>query len=749
MSNKLSPSASSAIEFARLVACELGHTYIGSEHLLLALLSDKGDTDETSVIFEYLKINYTDILQRTVALFGRGERTSLTSRDMTPTLQGIIEKSGVWAKKYSGGALDTRHLAISLLSAAESVAVKIIEMTGVKRVKVLNLFLSSIENEKKLTPRSAEAKDARQESLAESKKLTPQLNKYGHDLVEMALNGKYSIVVGREKECDRVIRTLMRKGKNNPCLIGEPGVGKTAIAEGIAKRIADGAVPEALRCYRIVSLDVSTVVAGAKYRGDFEERIRVITDEVIKAGNVILFIDEVHNIVGAGSAEGAVDAANILKPHLARDEVKIIGATTLREYKKYIEKDSALERRFQPIVVSEPSKEETLEILKGIRKSYEEYHSVVICDEALKTAVELSSRFVPTRFFPDKAIDLMDETASRKRIEGGGVVTEKDVAASLSESLGIPLGRLQGTERERVYALVDKLKGYIVGQDKAVETLADAYLRSRLDLADRTRPRGAYVFVGETGVGKTELAKVFAEEVFGKNGFIRLDMTEFSEGHSVSKLIGSPPGYVGFDEGNSKLEVLRRHPYSVVLFDEIEKAHPDVINLLLQILDNGTLTDSQGRLIDFKNTVVILTSNTGVGKETKRVGFNEATHDDFAKDIEQTLKKKLSPELVSRLDEIIVFSALERCHLEKIAEICLEDFKKRCLNNGIELAWEMEVVGKIVDMTSRDSGARGIKNAVKKEVEAPVSRLALNSENSKILLTLQGNSIVTKATQPK
>ncbi len=722
------------LEFARLIASELGHTYVGSEHLLLALLSES-DGEECRRIFGHFRITYADILSRVVSLFGKGEPTVLGSEAMTPTLTGIIERSAVISKKQAE-RLDSRHMAIAMLETPDSVGVRLVELAGAKRGRVLGLFLSSVENEKRLTL-EAEVNTDRRQSLEASRKLTPQLNRYGHDLVEMAFRGKYSELIGRERECERVIRILLRRGKNNPCLIGEPGVGKTAVAEGIAKRIADGRVPEALLGYRIVALDISTVVAGAKYRGDFEERIRTITDEVIKAGNVILFIDEVHNIVGAGSAEGAVDAANILKPALARDEVKIIGATTLSEYKKYIERDSALERRFQPVTVREPSKSETLEILKGIRKSYEEYHGVEIDDSALSSAVELSERYITDRFLPDKAIDLMDESASRKKICGGGRVTGEDIAVSLSETLDIPLGKITEDEQEEMRGLTARLSERVIGQNKAVETLAVSHIRSRLDIGERDKPRGAYLFVGETGVGKTELARAFAEEVFGRDSLIRLDMSEFSEAHSVSKLIGSPAGYVGFGE-SGRLERLRRNPYSVVLFDEIERAHHDVVSLLLQILDNGTLTDSRGTVYSFKNAVVILTSNIGSrDRVTKRVGFETSEADDNTL---EEVKRELSPELIARLDGVIRFSPLSRDTLVSVARRHIDAFVKRCRERGFAVDVRDGVAEWIVDRCDLTLGARGVINAVKQEVESQVSD-ALVGGDREVSVGLEGSTV--------
>ena len=734
--NKFTKRAESTIEFARLIASELGHTYIGSEHLLLALLSECDGEEETRAVFEHFNIFYPDILHRVVTLFGKGEVTTLTARDMTSGLLKIIDCAASLAKKHSGSRLDNVHLATALLLDSQSVASRIIEYAGAKRIKVLNLFLSSLENDKKITLQDDDDKDSYRALIEASQRQTPVLNKFGRDLVLDALKGKFDNFVGREKESDRVIRILMRKNKNNPCLIGEAGVGKTAIAEEIATRIANRNVPSELLGNRIVSLDISSVVAGAKYRGDFEERIRTMVEEVAKAGNVILFIDEIHNIVGAGSAEGAVDAANILKPSLARGEIRVIGATTLREYKKYIEKDSALERRFQPVVVQEPNVSEALEILKGIRENYESFHGVKITDRALLSCIELSKRYITDRFLPDKAIDLMDESASRKKISGDKIVDSSDIEAIVEEWLGIPQGQLGVDEREKIHTLSHTLKENIIGQDSAIDTLCSAYMRARLGLADESRPTGVYLFAGPAGVGKTELAKLFANEVFGKNSLITLDMSEYSEAHTVSKLIGAPPGYVGFEDSVGAFEKLRHNPYSMVVFDEIEKAHHDVLNLLLQILEAGKITNSKGEEINFRNTVVVLTSNVG---NNISVGFEKNSYDGAL----GAIRKTLSPELYSRLDEVILFSRLDETCLEKIAEKYLSEFAKRIEARGRALCWMPSVINHIVKSSDKTIGARGVRNYIKKEVENKVSELIVDcaEDENKIELDVKDGRI--------
>ncbi len=729
--SSFSPSAASALEFARLISSELGHTYIGTEHLLLALLSES--EGNVKRIFSHFKITYADMLSRIISLFGKGERTHPDSSDITPRLKRVIERSSAFAEEYSS-TLSSEHLAVALLSERDAVGLKLIEETGVKGTKILTLFMSTLENEERIKNAHSSHKN-RREHFAEMKKETPVLNKFSRDLVEEAFRGRGAVLVGREEEIDRVIRVLMRRGKNNPCLIGEPGVGKTAIAEGLAKRIAQGEVPSPLLDFRIVSLDISSVVAGAKYRGDFEERIRAITDEVVKSERVILMIDEIHNIVGAGSAEGAIDAANILKPALARDEVRIIGATTLREYKKYIEKDAALERRFQPIEIKEPTPEQALEILRGIKKGYEEFHGVEIDDEALKKAVTLSVRYNPERFLPDKAIDLVDEVCAKKKIEKKKEVRGEDIAEAVSEMSGIPLGKITGEEKGSLQTLSKKLRERVIGQEKAIDELVNSHIRSRLGVSNPNRPRGAYLFVGPTGVGKTSLARAFAEEIFERDAFLKLDMSEYSEKHSVSKLVGAPPGYVGYDEAGV-FDKLRRRPFSVVVFDEIEKAHADVLNLLLQILDEGKITDSQGRKIDFKNTVVILTSNLGSERfSSSRVGFSEKSGETLGRErTYERVREVLPAELISRLDTVLYFSPLGKNDYEEIAKGLINTLVKRCEGEGIELVVEDGVVLRIVEKSDKKAGARGVERAVREELENRVSRILVEGDGDKTRL---------------
>ncbi len=742
-----STNAVAALEFARLIASELGHTYIGSEHLLLALLSDNDTDTGASRIFSHFRVTYADILSRTVSLFGKGERTRLSSANITPRLKRILEKSAEIADEYNT-ELSGEVLAIALLSQRDSVAVKLIEQTGASRARIMGLFVSSIENEEVIKKEKPSAK-SRREKILQMKKETPVLNKYGRDLTEEATLGKIGEVIGREKETDRVIRVLMRRGKNNPCLIGEAGVGKTAIAEGLARRIAEGNVPSPLSDFRIVSLDISSVVAGAKYRGDFEERIRAISEEIMKCENVILMIDEIHNIVGAGSAEGAIDAANILKPALARDTMRIIGATTLQEYRKYIEKDSALERRFQPIEVREPTVEETLEILRGIRTNYEDFHSVKIDNSALEASVSLSVRFMPARFLPDKAIDLLDEACARCRIEGRTQVVGEDIAEGIRESVGIPTGKIKAGEESGLEGLEKRLGARVIGQDKAVEALVSAYVRSRLGLSDPERPRGSFLFAGPTGVGKSLLARAFAQEVYFRDSFIKLDMSEYSEPYSVSRLLGAPAGYVGYEDAGA-LEKVRRHPYSVVVFDEIEKAHRDVVNLLLQILDEGKISDSQGRVIDFKNTVIILTSNIGFSNESSNIGFSGKSSDENLRERVMTLgRERLSPELMSRLDAVVLFSPLKEEELLKIARLAAESFKERCRQEGVVFECTDDVLLKLVRSSDKKSGARAVVGAVRQELEEKTAEYlvkngrehknlcAVLDENGKVCIVLK------------
>jgi len=639
---------------------------------------------------------------------------------------------------------------------------------------------------------------------------TPTLNQFGRDLTELARAGKFDPVIGRQKEIERVIQILSRRTKNNPVLLGEPGVGKTAVVEGLAQEIAAGNVPELLKDKRVVSLDLSGVVAGAKYRGEFEERLKKAMEEIVKAGNVILFIDEMHTIIGAGAAEGAIDAANILKPSLARGEMQLIGATTLNEYRKYVEKDAALERRFQPVTVGEPSVEETIEILKGIREKYEAHHGVKISDKAIQAAAKMSSRYITDRFLPDKAIDLVDEACSRVRLgaltappdikelekeldsiaaekkeainsqdfekaaqlrdrekekrealsslreqwqsknkQNAGEIGEDEIAEIISGWTGIPVQKLAREESERLKNLEEELHKRVIGQNEAVQAVSKAIRRGRVGLKDPKRPIGSFIFLGPTGVGKTELSKALTEALFGdEDALIRIDMSEYMEKHSVSKMVGSPPGYVGFDEGGQLTEKVRRKPYSVILFDEIEKAHPDVFNILLQILDDGQLTDSQGRRVDFKNCVIIMTSNVGARSisEPKSLGFasgsesRETVNKNIRSNVTEELKRMFRPEFLNRVDDIIVFSQLSQEEIEKIALVMLEGLKKRLMTNDIKAHLDESAV-KLLAKEGFDPvyGARPLRRAITSKVEDLFAEEMLDGK------ILPGDSVVVKA----
>ncbi len=574
---------------------------------------------------------------------------------------------------------------------------------------------------------------------------TPTLNQFGTDLTKFATEGKLDPVIDRQNEIERIIQTLSRRNKNNPCLIGEPGVGKTAIIEGLAEKIVSGNVPENIKDKRLVTLDISGMVAGAKYRGDFEERIKKALKEVTRDGNIIIFIDEIHTIVGAGAAEGAIDAANILKPLLARGEIQVIGATTLNEYRKHIEKDSALERRFQPIIVNEPSEEDTIKILQGLREKYEKHHNVKITDAAIDAATKLSARYVNDRFLPDKAIDLLDEAAARVKLKSSEArkvknnknvkcVTEDDILEVISIWTGIPLNKLSQDENNRLRNLENNIHQRVVGQDEAVSALSKAIKRSRVGLQDPNKPIGSFLFLGPTGVGKTELAKALSESLFGdENLMIRVDMSEYMESHSTAKMIGSPPGYVGFDEAGGLTEKVRRKPYSVILFDEIEKAHPDVLNVLLQILDDGRLTDSHGRVVNFKNTVIIMTSNIGARliTEKKTLGFtnsnNTQEYETTKKEVITELKKQFKPEFVNRIDEIIVFHKLTDDEIKQIADIMINKVVNRLKNKNIELIVDDSAKDLIIKK-GMDSkyGARPLKRAIQTMLEDRIAEEIIN-----------------------
>ncbi len=779
--------ANSALNDAIETAENLGHTYIGSEHLLVGLLHSDGGAAFTALTSRGVTADEVEsILKSTV---GIGTPTVLSPNEFTPRSKRIIESAIAFARSIGHSYVGTEHILIAIAKDSSCFAMNVLNQLNVSSTDLVN------EITKNLSSSSAEKSDSAKQG---KKTNTPTVEQFGRDLTEMAGNGKIDPVIGRQTEINRVIQILSRRTKNNPCLIGEPGVGKTAIAEGLALKIAQGEVPELLKDKRIISLDLTSMVAGTKYRGDFEERIKSAVDEVIKAGDVILFIDEVHTLMGAGSAEGAVDAANILKPSLARGEMQVIGATTLEEYRKNIEKDSALERRFQPIVVGEPSQDEAIEILKGLHDKYEAHHNVKIPDDAIEAAVHLSSRYITDRYLPDKAIDLIDEAASkirlraftppesikkleeeikniadekaaavnsqnfelaaklrdeekeaqnkldsvknewsRKNCEMRGEVTPEDIAAVVSEWTHIPVVQLTQAESERLLHMEDEMHRRIVGQNKAVSAVSKAIRRGRVGLKDPNRPTGSFIFLGPTGVGKTELCKTLAATMFGdENALIRLDMSEYMEKHTVSRMVGSPPGYVGYDEGGQLTEKVRRKPYSVILFDEIEKAHPDVFNMLLQILDDGILTDSQGRKVDFKNTVVIMTSNVGAklisGGNANALGFNSDENGGTLSDMKihdavmGELKKMFRPEFLNRVDDIIVFEQLKKDDIKEIAVRLLENLKKRTSGLGIEISFDESAVNKIADVGFDPVyGARPLRRAIQSQIEDLLSEKML------------------------
>ena len=791
--NKFTPRAEEALRLSQESAEELGHGYVGSEHLLLGLLREEEGLAHR-VLTEY---GLTDemilsVLRRSV---GAGLAGTAPSQGLTPRAKGVVELAVSEAARMGSPMIGTEHLLMGILREGGNMALRILRTVGVDPKKMYSSIVQKINEAPKAAPAGTVS------SAKDSGKKGSALEEFTRDLTESARAGRLDPVIGRDEEIRRVIQILSRRTKNNPVLIGEPGVGKTAIAEGLAERIAAADVPEELLDKRVLSLDLSGMVAGTKYRGEFEERIKKTIDEVKKAGNVILFIDELHTIVGAGSAEGAVDAANILKPALSRGEIRVVGATTLDEYRKYIEKDAALERRFQPVTVGEPSPEATLEILKGLRDKYEAHHKLTITDEALEAAVSLSRRYINDRFLPDKAIDLMDEAASQVRMSAEstspdlksleekinalhrekadaiaaqdyekaaqlrdleqkytqqvdierenwkkslstnrGSVGAEDIAKVVAGWTGIPVTRLTEDESMRMLRLEETLHKRVVVQDEAVTAVAKAIRRSRVGLKDPKRPIGSFLFLGPTGVGKTELCKTLAETMFGdENAMIRLDMSEYMEKHTVSRLVGSPPGYVGHEEGGQLTEKVRRKPYSVVLFDEIEKAHPDVWNILLQILEDGIVTDSQGRRVDFKNTIIVMTSNVGAKNITAAetpLGFHggdKSAEEDEAKRYERIrqavmddLKKTFRPEFLNRIDEIIVFRQLTQENIREIASRMLQVTGRRMAEQGITLDVDDDALTELArDGFDPQYGARPLRRSIQNLVEDAVAEQML------------------------
>ena len=781
--NSFTTKANEVLNLAIKSAQAYGHNYIGTEHILIGLLS----TDSTIPALTNNNITYEGVDRLIREEIGVGNPTSLTPDDFTPRAKRIIEISFQIARTMRNSYVSVEHLLAALLKEDDSYAVKFINELGTDSQRVFDDLIADLSsNSYDSNPQSSSKK--------KGKSKTPTLDEFGKNLTELAKQGKIDPVIGREKEIERVIQILSRRNKNNPCLIGEPGVGKTAIAEGLALKIVNGEVPEMLANKTIYSLDLTSMVAGTKYRGDFEERIKKAMDEVKDNKDVILFIDEIHNIMGAGAAEGAVDAANILKPSLARGEIQVIGATTISEYRKNIEKDAALERRFQPVTVGEPTEEETVEILKGLRDKYEAHHKVKITDDAINSAVKLSSRYINDRFLPDKAIDLIDEAASVVRLNAYTLpqnlkdmeeeikrlnaekqdavnnqkfeeaakfrdkanelkklfddekskwrnssnhdvkaVSSDEIAQVVSQWTGVPVNQLTKEESERLLNMEKILHERIVGQDKAVSAISKAIRRGRVGLKNPNRPIGSFIFLGPTGVGKTELCKSLAEAMFGdENAIIKLDMSEYMEKHTVSKLIVAPPVYVGFDEGGQLTEKIRRKPYSVVLFDEIEKAHPDVFNMLLQILEDGVLTDSQGRKVSFKNAIIIMTSNVGASKITdEKLALGFVQEDGKKLSIEDLvmpdLKKTFKPEFLNRLDDIIVFNQLDQNDIEEIAKRMLKSLKKRTADLGIELDFTDNAITELAkEGFDKTYGARPLRRAIQSKIEDRLSELILD-----------------------
>ena len=781
--NSFTTKANEVLNLAIKSAQAYGHNYIGTEHILIGLLS----TDSTIPALTDNNITYEGVDRLIREEIGVGNPTSLTPDDFTPRAKRIIEISFQIARTMRNSYVSVEHLLAALLKEDDSYAVKFINELGTDSQRVFDDLITDLSS-------NSYDSNSQSSSKKKGKSKTPTLDEFGKNLTELAKQGKIDPVIGREKEIERVIQILSRRNKNNPCLIGEPGVGKTAIAEGLALKIVNGEVPEMLANKTIYSLDLTSMVAGTKYRGDFEERIKKAMDEVKDNKDVILFIDEIHNIMGAGAAEGAVDAANILKPSLARGEIQVIGATTISEYRKNIEKDAALERRFQPVTVGEPSEEEAVEILKGLRDKYEAHHKVKITDEAIDSAVKLSSRYINDRFLPDKAIDLIDEAASVVRLNAytlpqnlkdieeeikrlnaekqdavnnqkfeeaaklrdkanelkklledekskwrnssnhdAKAVSSEEIAQVVSQWTGVPVSQLTKEESERLLNMENILHERIVGQDKAVSAISKAIRRGRVGLKNPNRPIGSFIFLGPTGVGKTELCKSLAEAMFGdENAIIKLDMSEYMEKHTVSKLIGAPPGYVGFDEGGQLTEKIRRKPYSVVLFDEIEKAHPDVFNMLLQILEDGVLTDSQGRKVSFKNAIIIMTSNVGASKITdEKLALGFVQEDGKKLSIEDLvmpdLKKTFKPEFLNRLDDIIVFNQLNQNDIEEIAKRMLKSLKKRTADLGIELDFTDNAITELAkEGFDKTYGARPLRRAIQSKIEDRLSELILD-----------------------
>ncbi len=807
MFERFTEKAIKVIMLAQEEARRLGHNFVGTEQVLLGLIGE--GTGVAAKTLKAMGVTLKDARVEVEKIIGRGSGFVAVEIPFTPRAKRVLELSWDEARQLGHNYIGTEHLLLGLIREGEGVAARVLENLGVDLNKVRSNVIKMLGETK---PTQA----ATGTSSSSGKTKTPSLDEFGTDLTLAAQEQRLDPVVGREKEIERVIQILARRTKNNPVLIGEPGVGKTAVVEGLAARIVNSEVPDILEGKKVIQLDMGLLVAGTKYRGEFEERLKKIMDEIRQAGNIILIIDEMHTLIGAGAAEGAIDAANILKPALSRGEIQVIGATTLEEYRKYVEKDSALERRFQPIIIEEPSVEDTIEIIKGLKPKYEEHHKLKISDEAIVAATELSYKYITERFLPDKAIDIIDEAASKLRIqtsalppegkelekqlkavikqkedairnqefetasnlrddeadlkekirelsvkwredneENKPVVTAEQVAQVVSMMTGIPTTKITEGESERLLKLEETLHKRVIGQDQAVVALSKAIRRARVGLKSPNRPIGSFIFSGPTGVGKTELAKALAEAVFGsEDNMIRVDMSEFMEKHSTAKLIGSPPGYVGYDDGGHLTEIIRKKPYSVILFDEIEKAHPDVFNIMLQILDDGRLTDSKGRHINFKNTIIIMTSNVGASMitSTSKLGFSVA--DDEQKDkyerlkdtVMEEMKKAFRPEFLNRIDDIIVFAHLSKSEIREIVDLMLNDLFKRLASQNLTI----EVTDEVKDYLgeagySEAYGARPLRRLIQKRIEDGLAEEILSGKykpGDKIILKLKDQKIV-------
>lgn len=801
--------AKKALNYANRLSRSSGCNYVGTEHILAGLLKEG-----TGVAAEVLTVNNVELealLKLIDELVAAGEEVTVADRDgYSPRTQMVLDRAREMADRFDSERIGTEHLLLAIIKEGDCAASRLLNTMGANPQKLFVDILAAMGED------PAQYREEIQRGRNEEATLTPTLDQYSRDLTAMARAGRLDPVIGREKETERVIQILCRRGKNNPCLIGEPGVGKTAIVEGIAQSLVNGNVPDIVADKRLVSLDMSGLVAKSKYRGEFEDRIKKVINEVETAGNVLLFIDELHTIIGAGGAEGALDASNILKPALARGDVQVIGATTIEEYRKYIEKDAALERRFQPVQVEEPTEEESIEILKGLRKLYEKHHHVQITDEGVEASVRLSARYVNDRFLPDKAIDLMDEAAAKARLgmmhgsdemmqlnreihqteldmehalqEGDiekartlketrenlqasreklekknrrvsknkvPVVGENEIADVVAGWTKIPVSRLTESEASRLQKLEETLHKRVIGQEEAVSAVSKAVRRGRVGLKDPKRPIGSFLFLGPTGVGKTEVSKALAEAVFGnEESMIRVDMSEYMEKHSVSKMIGSPPGYVGHEDGGQLSEKVRRNPFSVILFDEIEKAHPDVFNILLQVLDDGHITDSQGRKVDFKNTIIIMTSNAGAQSiiEPKKLGFGakedeKQDHERMKASVMEEVKRIFKPEFLNRIDETIVFRALNKDDMKKIIGIMVRDLQKRCkeqlqIDLVVREAAKEFIVEKAYD---RKYGARPLRRKLQDEVEDRLADALIRGEihaKDRVIVTTKNKEII-------